>query len=199
MLVFIVGDGAPTSRLSMFRFQYHLYFFHTIFGAKIYNIVCFFSLVTNPSPAASMSSCRGRQPLHICVYSLSAAKSLSLFADFTLYKKLQKRCRDLFSDTALFWVTTLYFFFYYSAPLSRIAPIEALPKAPTGLCPFLVSEVEQEIYSQGVSPLDPDQGRAPGPFARFARCFFYFIFIIFSFSFDPCCVDISQVFQILFL
>ena len=168
-------------------------FFYTMFGAKIYNIVCFFSFVTNPSPAASMLGCRGRQPLHICVYSLSAAKSLSLFADFTLYKKLQKRCRDLFSDTALFWVTTLYSFFYYSAPLSRLAPIEALPQAPTGLCPFLVSEVEQEIYSQGVSPL------APGPFARFARCFFYFIFIIFSFSFDPCCVDIFQVFQILFL
>lgn len=130
--------------------------FYTMFGAKIYNIVCFFSFVTNPSLAASMSGCRGRQPLHICVYSLSAAKSLSLFADFTLYKKLQKRCRDLFSDTALFWVTTLYFFFYYSAPLSRLAPIEALPQAPTGLCPFLVSEVEQEIYSQVVSPLDPD-------------------------------------------
>ena len=106
-------------------------FFYTIFGAKIYNIVCFFSFVTNPSPAASMSGCRGRQPLHICVYSLSAAKSLSLFADFTLYKKLQKRCRDLFSDTAMYFA------------LVRI--------------------------------------------------------IIFSFSFDPCCVDISQVFQILFL
>ena len=192
-LFLLWGTAPPTSRLSMFRFQYHLYFFYTMFGAKIYNIVCFFSFVTNPSLAASMSGCRGRQPLHICVYSLSAAKSLSLFADFTLYKKLQKRCRDLFSDTALFWVTTLYFFFYYSAPLSRLAPIEALPQAPTGLCPFLVSEVEQEIYSQGVSPL------APGPFARFARCFFYFIFIIFSFSFDPCCVDISQVSQILFL
>ncbi len=170
-----------------------------MFGAKIYNIVCFFSFVTNPSLAASMSGCRGRQPLQIFGIVYRIAKSLSLFADFTLYKKLQKRCRDLFSDTALFWVTTLYFFFYYSAPLSRLAPIEALPQAPTGLCPFLVSEVEQEIYSQGVSPLDPDQGRAPGPFARFARCFFYFIFIIFSFSFDPCCVDISQVFQILFL
>ena len=127
----IVGDGAPTSRLSMFRFQYHLCFFYTMFGAKIYNIVCFFSFVTNPSPAASMSGCRGRQPLHICVYSLSAAKSLSLFADFTLYKKLQKRCRDLFSDTALYFAL---------------------------------------VY-----------------------------IIIFSFSFDPCCVDISQAFQILFL
>ena len=27
------------------------------------------------------------------------------------------------------------------------------------------------LYPQGVSPLDPDQGRVPGPFARFARCF----------------------------
>ena len=131
-----------------------------------WEILCIYRMVEHQAGAG----CRGRQPLHICVYSLSAAKSLSLFADFTLYKKLQKRCRDLFSDTALFWVTTLYFFFYYSAPLSRLAPIEALPQAPTGLCPFLVSEVEQEIYSQGVSPLDPDQGRAPGPFARFARC-----------------------------
>ena len=199
LLVFIVGDGAPDVPLIDVSVSISFVFFYTMFGAKIYNIVCFFSFVTNPSLAASMSGCRGRQPLHIYVYSLSAAKSLSLFADFTLYKKLQKRCRDLFSDTALFWVITLYFFFYYSAPLSRLAPIEALPQAPTGLCPFLVSEVEQEIYSQGVSPLDPDQGRAPGPFARFARCFFYLIFIIFSFSFAPCCVDISQAFQILFL
>lgn len=106
-------------------------FFYTMFGAKIYNIVCFFSFVTNPSPADSMSGCRGRQPLHICVYSLSAAKSLSLFADFTLYKKLQKRCRDLFSDTALYFALVCI--------------------------------------------------------------------IIFSFSFDPCCVDISQAFQTLFL
>ena len=85
-----------------------------MFGVKIYNIVCFFSLVTNPSLAASMSGCRGRQPLHICVYSLSAAKSLSLFADFTLYKKLQKRCRDLFSDTALYFdlVCIIIFLFH---------------------------------------------------------------------------------------
>ena len=68
-------------------------------------------------------------------------------------------------------------FFYFvillflSAPLSRLTSNEALPHTPTWLCPFLVSEVEQEIYSQWVSPLDPDQGRVPGPFARFARCF----------------------------
>ena len=27
------------------------------------------------------------------------------------------------------------------------------------------------LYPQWVSPLDPDQGHVPGPFARFARCF----------------------------
>ncbi len=130
-LFFIVGDGTPDVPLINVSVSISFVFFYTMFGAKIYNIVCFFSFVTNPSLAASMSGCRGRQPLHICVYSLSAAKSLSLFADFTLYKKLQKRCRDLFSDTAMYFA------------LVRI--------------------------------------------------------IIFSFSFDPCCVDIFQVFQILFL
>ena len=30
---------------------------------------------------------------------------------------------------------SLYFFFHHSAPLSRLAPIEALPQTPTGLCP----------------------------------------------------------------
>ena len=114
-----------------FGFNIICIFFTQCSAQKIYNIVCFFSFVTNPSLAASMSGCRGRQPLHICVYSLSAAKSLSLFADFTLHKKLQKRCRDLFSNTAMYFA------------LVRI--------------------------------------------------------IIFSFSFDPCCVDIFQVFQILFL
>lgn len=128
---FIVGDGAPDVPLINVSVSISFVFFYTMFSAKIYNIVCFFSSVTNPSLAASMSGCRGRQHLHICVYSLSAAKSLSLFADFTLYKKLQKRCRDLFSDTALYFALVCI--------------------------------------------------------------------IIFSFSFDPCCVDISQVFQILFL
>ena len=111
-----------------------------------------------------------------------------------------------YSDTALILLLVCFSSIAFLHRFCRLAPIEALPQAPTGLCPFLVSEVEQEmgkveqeIYSQGASPLDPDQGRASGPFARFARCFFYFIFIIFSFSFDPCCVDISQVFQILFL
>lgn len=84
-LFFIVGDGAPDVPLIDVSVSISFVFFYKMFGAKIYNIVCFFSFVTNPSLAASMSCCRGRQPLHIYVYSLSAAKSLSLGASFTLY------------------------------------------------------------------------------------------------------------------
>ena len=61
----------------------------------------------------------------------------------------------------------LVFFFFLSAPLGRLAPIEALPQALLGALP--------PRPPQWVSPLDPDQGRAPGPFARFARCFLCFV------------------------
>ncbi|WP_287617853.1 hypothetical protein, partial [Ruminococcus sp.] len=57
LLVFIVGDGAPDVPLINVSVSISFVFFYTMFGAKIYNIVCFFSLVTNPSPAASMSGC----------------------------------------------------------------------------------------------------------------------------------------------
>ena len=61
-------------------------------------IVRFFSFVTNSSLTASISGCRGRQPLH---QSSTATKSLSLFADFTLYKRTQKAVQSFHSDTAL--------------------------------------------------------------------------------------------------
>lgn len=53
-----------------------------------------------------------------------------------------------------FVIDFLQFFYCFSAPLSRLAPIEALPQAPTGLCPV--------------------------PFARFARGCFYFVLVICS-------------------
>lgn len=105
---FIVGDGAPDVPLINVSVSISFVFFYTMFSAKIYNIVCFFSFVTNPSLAASMSGCRGRQPIHICVYSLSATKSLSLFADFALYKRTQKAVQSFHSDTALL-ISLLYF------------------------------------------------------------------------------------------
>ena len=83
---------------------------------------------------------------YIWRYSLSAAKSLSLFADFTKYKKTQKkRCR-VFTPTPLCYVLLLC---YSSiAYLHRLVGLRLLR-----LCPFLVSEVEQEIYSaMGFAP-----------------------------------------------
>lgn len=52
-----------------------------------------------------ISGCRGRQPLH---QSSTATKSLSLFADFTLYKRTQKAVQSFHSDTALL-ISLLYF------------------------------------------------------------------------------------------
>ena len=48
----------------------------------------------------------------------------------------KKRCRDFFSDTALLFLLLCYAFKSFSAPLSRLTPIEALPQAPQGLCPL---------------------------------------------------------------
>ena len=64
-----------------------------------------FSFMTNSSLTASISGCRGRQPLH---QSSTATKSLSLFADFTLYKRTQKAVQSFHSDTALL-ISLLYF------------------------------------------------------------------------------------------
>ena len=36
------------------------------------------------------------------------------------------------------------------------------------------------LYPQWVSPLDPDQGRVPGSFARFARCFIFTLCLQFT-------------------
>ena len=54
-------------------------------------------------------------------------------------------------------ITTLYFFFTFSAPLGRLTPIEALPQTP-----------------QGTLSLDPASPLTPGLClrftSRFARC-----------------------------
>ena len=89
----------PTSRL---RLLDKLHVIRTTFGKKI---VRFFSFVTNSSLTASISGCRGCQPLH---QSSTATKSLSLFADFTLYKRTQKAVQSFHSDTALL-ISLLYF------------------------------------------------------------------------------------------
>ena len=88
----------PTSRL---RLLDKLHVIRTTCGKTL----SAFSFVTNSSLTASISGCRGRQPLH---QSSTAAKSLSLFADFALYKRTQKAVQSFHSDTALF-ISLFYF------------------------------------------------------------------------------------------
>ncbi len=69
---------------------------------------------------------------YIWRYSLSAAKSLSLFADFTSYKRTQKSGAEFSLRHHFVLSFSLFFFYCLSAPLSRLAPIEALPQTPLG-------------------------------------------------------------------
>ena len=111
-----------------------------------------------------------RSPTHLCLQFVRR-KIATLFAGFTLFIWIEKAVQRFFLRHRLVLLFSLDFFFFFSAPLGRLTPNEALPQTPTGLCPK---------NPQWVSPLDPDQGRAPGPFARFARWVFYFVWVICS-------------------
>ena len=73
---------------------------------------------------------------YIYADSLSCRKIASLFADFVLCRRVVKAvqilCFDIFIVSGLNFAILLF----PSAPLSRLAPIEALPQAPQGLCPL---------------------------------------------------------------
>ena len=56
-----------------------------------------------------------------------------------------------------------YFYMLFCFTLHRLVGLRRMR-----LC--LILRQGFALYPQGVSPLDPDQGRVPGPFARFARC-----------------------------
>ena len=80
---------------------------------------------------------------------------------------------DRKSGAEIFSPTPLYYFFYCCVLLflylHRLVGLRLLR-----LCPFLVSEVEQEIYSAWALPLDPTSPLTPGLSlrfsARYARC-----------------------------
>ena len=109
---------------------------------------------------------------YIWRYSLSAAKSLSLFADFTSYKRTQKSGAEFSLRHHFVLSFSLFFFYCLSAPLSRLAPIEALPQTP-----------------QWALPLDPTSPLASGLslrfISRFARCYLGFVFLLLFFSIKP--------------
>ena len=87
-------------------------------------------------------------------------KIASLFADFTLHKDTVKAVQRLFSDTALFISQPCYSSIAFLHRLVGLRLLRLCLKLRRGFAPR---------PPQWVSPLDPDQGRAPGPFARFAR------------------------------
>ena len=137
--------------------------------------------MTNPSPAASMSGCRGRQPLHlhlkICRYSAMKPSGRPNVIHTVIRQFVMPQNR--------FALCGFYFVQRYSKSGAEIC-------SPTPLCfglqlctsSFIILhrlvglrllrlclKLRQgfALYPQWVSPLDPDQGRVPGPFARFAR------------------------------
>ena len=66
-----------------------------------------------------------------------AAKSLSLFAEFTLFNGIEKkRCRDFFSDTALLFLLLCYAFKSFSAPLVGLRLLRLCLKLRRGFAPW---------------------------------------------------------------
>ena len=74
------------------------------------------------------------------------------------------------SILALYQIATLQFVFFSLHRLVGLRLLRLCLKLRQGFA----------LYPQWVSPLDPDQGRAPGPFARFARGCFYFVLVLSS-------------------
>ena len=103
------------------------------------------------------AGCRGRQPLHLVQTNSLCRKIATLFADFTLCYGIEKAVQSFVLRHRFVLITTLYFFFTFSAPLGRLTPIEALPQTP-----------------QGTLSLDPASPLTPGPrlrfISRYARC-----------------------------
>ena len=125
-------------------------------------VVQFGGVVKNNMPKRwGGGTSRAPSPTFGC-YSLPCRKIASLFADFTLYKDIVKAVQSFVLRHRFGLLFSLCFFFCFLHRLVGLRLLRLCLKLRNGLCPLTL---------QWVSPLDPDQGRAPGPFARFARCF----------------------------
>ena len=109
-------------------------------------------------------------PLHLIRASSCRRKIAPLFADFTLCWRIVKRCRVHHSDSTFIENKIRNSSF---TTLHRLVGLRLLR-----LC--LKLRQGFALYPQWVSPLDPDQGRVPGPFARFARCFIFTLCLQFT-------------------
>ena len=99
---------------------------------------------------------RAPSPTHLCLQFVRR-KIATLFAGFTLFIWIEKAVQRFFLRHRFIISFTVMCFFYFSAPLSRLTPIEALPQTP-----------------QGTLSLDPASPLTPGLILRFisryARC-----------------------------
>ena len=94
-------------------------------------------------------------------YSLPCRKIASFFADFTLYKDIVKAVQSFVLRHRFVICFSLCFLFFFSAPLSRLAPIEALPQA-----------------LQWALPLDPTSPLASGLTVRFIARFARWVLLL---------------------
>ena len=141
---------------------------------------CFF-IITLVSEIVKEKLCRYRKYYRANKIGLSRApahtpkfycrKIASLFADFTLYKDIEKRCRGFAPTPLCIFSLVCCSSFIFCTAFVGLRLLRLCLKLRLGLCPK---------NPQWVSPLDPDQGRVPGPFARFARCFFCLVVVLCS-------------------
>ena len=131
-------------------------FFKTLYGTTFPHSACLHKFMNNQT-LPLRAGCRGRQPLHLVQTNSLCRKIATLFADFTLCYGIEKAVQSFVLRHRFVLITTLYFFFTFSAPLGRLTPIEALPQAP-----------------QGTLSLDPASPLTPGLclrfISRYARC-----------------------------
>jgi hypothetical protein len=136
--------------------QRSAYFFKTLYGTTFPHTARLHKFMNNQT-LSLRAGCRGRQPLHLVQTNSLCRKIATLFADFTLCYGIEKAVQSFVLRHRFVLITTLYFFFTFSAPLGRLTPIEALPQAP-----------------QGTLSLDPASPLTPGLclrfISRFARC-----------------------------
>ena len=137
--------------------QRSAYFFKTLYGTTFPHTARLQKFVIKPNGVTLRNGLsRAPAPPEFQANSL-CRKIAPLFADFTLCYGMEKAVQSFVLRHRFVLITTLYFFFTFSAPLGRLTPIEALPQAP-----------------QGTLSLDPASPLTPGLclrfISRYARC-----------------------------
>ena len=99
---------------------------------------------------------RAPSPTHLCLQFVRRKIAL-LFAVFTLYMDIEKRCRVFYSDTALFYYLVCVSSFSF---LHRLVGLRRMR-----LC--LILRQGFALYPQGTLSLDPASPLTPGLILRF--------------------------------